>query len=138
MAGKIIYVQHPETGEITGHMVDIADLAAHSGAGRDPNFSWRDDEAWAYVAVKEIPPIVGEVPAHVYRHFGERDPRVQRTYSAAGAARALGLSRRGFLLRLENHPLEAKALHDGRPVYRWGDLVEWDAKIPGVGRPKNS
>lgn len=138
MAEKIIYIQNAETGEISAHKVDIAELASFAGGGYDPNFSWLDDEARAYVEAKGIPAEPVEIPHHIYSRFGLRDPRISYTYSAAGAARALGISRSTFLLRLENHPLEAKGMHDGKPVYRWEDLVEWDKSIPAQGRPKKS
>ena len=138
MTEKIIYVQNPHTGEISAHKVDIAELASFAGGGHDPNFSWRDDEARAFIEAKGIPAEPVEIPHSVYSRFGVHDPRISYTYSAAGAARALGISRSTFLLRLENHPLEAKGMHDGKPVYRWEDLVEWDKSIPAPGRPKNS
>lgn len=138
MAEKIIYVQNPHTCEISAHKVDIAELASFAGGGHDPNFSWRDDEAWAYIEASGVPAEQVEIPHHVYSHFGVRDPRISYTYSAAGAARALGISRATFLLRLEKHPLEAKGIHDGKPVYRWEDLEEWDKSIPAPGRPKKS
>ena len=138
MTEKIIYVQNPHTGEISAHKVDIAELASFAGGGHDPNFSWRDDEARAFIEAKGIPAEPVEIPHSAYSRFGVRDPRISYTYSAAGAARALGIGRSTFLLRLENHPLEAKGMHDGKPVYRWEDLVEWDKGIPAPGRPKNS
>lgn len=138
MTEKIIYVQNPNTGEISAHKVDIAELASFAGGGHDPNLSWRDDEARAFIEAKGIPTEPVEIPHSVYSRFGVRDPRISYTYSATGAARVLGISRSTFLLRLENHPLEAKGMHDGKPVYRWEDLVEWDKGIPAPGRPKNS
>lgn len=138
MTEKIIYVQNPDTGEISAHKVNIAELASFAGGGYDPNFSWRDDEARAFIEAKGIPAEQVEIPHHIYSRFGVRDPRISYTYSAAGAARALGISRSTFLLRLENYPLEAKGMHDGKPVYRWEDLVEWDKGIPAPGRPKKS
>lgn len=138
MSKEIIYAQNPETLEINAYQVDVAQLAASAGGGHDPNFRWAEDEAWDFVSSKGVPSESVEIPHHIYKRFGVRDPRISYTYSAAGAARALGISRRAFLDRLENHPLVARGVHDGRPVYRWDDLAEWDAGIPKPGRPKNS
>ena len=138
MSKEIIYAQNPDTLEINAYQVDPAELAAHAGCGHDPNFRWNEDEAWAFVSSKGLPAEAVEIPHRIYQRFGVRDPRISYTYSAAGAARALGISRKAFLDRLENHPLEAKGVHDGKPVYRWDDLVMWDAGIPAPGRPKNS
>lgn len=138
MAEKIIYILNPGTDSISAHKVDIAELASFAGGGHDPNFSWRDDEARAFIEAKGIPAEPVEIPHSVYSRFGVRDPRISYTYSATGAARALGIGRSTFLLRLESHPLEAKGMHDNKPVYRWEDLVEWDKSIPAPGRPKNS
>lgn len=138
MSKEIIYAQNPETLEINAYQVDVAQLAASAGGGHDPNFRWAEDEAWDFVSSKGVPAESVEIPHHIYKRFGVRDPRISYTYSAAGAARALGISRKAFLDRLENHPLAARGVHDGRPVYRWDDLAEWDAGIPKPGRPKNS
>ena len=138
MPKEIIYAQNPDTLEINAYQVDDAELAASAGGGHDPNFRWTEDEAWDFVSSRGVPTESVEIPHHIYKRFGVRDPRISYTYSAAGAARALGISRRAFLDRLENHPLAARGVHDGRPVYRWDDLVEWDAGIPKPGRPKNS
>lgn len=139
MAEKIIYVQNPHTGEITGRKVDLAEMAKWIGVPYTGiHFRWYDDEAWKYVEANSVPVEDVEIPHHIYSNFGVLDPRISYTYSAAGAARMLGISRATFLLRLENHPLEAKGMHDGKPVYRWEDLVEWDKGIPAPGRPKNS
>lgn len=63
---------------------------------------------------------------------------MNKTYSAAGAARMLRITRKAFLDRLKNHPLEARGVHDDKPVYRLRDLLEWDKGIPSGGRPKKS
>lgn len=76
MTERIIYIQNPETSTITGHKVNIADLSDFSGGGKDPHFSWRDDEARAYILAKGIPAENIEVPHHIYQHFGVRDPRI--------------------------------------------------------------
>lgn len=138
MAQEIIYVQNPGTGEVSAHKVKIEELASFSGGGYDPNFRWKDDEAWAFVEANGVPAEQVQIPHRIYQYFEVRDPNLSYTYSAAGAARALGISRGAFLERLKNHPLEAKAVHDGKLVYRWEDLVEWDKSIPAPGRPKKS
>lgn len=138
MSKEVIYAQNPDTLEINAYQVDPAELAASAGGGHDPNFRWNEDEAWAFVSSKGIPAELVEIPHYIYKRFGVRDPLISYTYSAAGAARVLGISRKAFLDRLKNHPLDARGVHDGKPVYRWEDLVPWNARIPAPGRPKNS
>lgn len=70
MSDKIIYVQDPDTLNVTAHMVDINKLSSFSGGGYDPNFRWCDDEAYNYVQAYNIPPVDVSIPRHIKRQFG--------------------------------------------------------------------
>lgn len=129
MSTRRIYVENPETGQISAHQVDIAQLASHSGGGYNPHFRWRDDEAWRYVSEAGIPAEDIFIPHHAYVALGAIDPNLGSTFSKKWAAAWLGIARQSFIERLRLHPLEARGLHDGKPVYLAQDLLAWDRKI---------
>lgn len=131
MGTRRIYVQNPQTGEISAHQVDIAQLASWAGGGHDPNFQWRNDEAFQYVTGTGIAAEDVMIPHHAYLANDTPDPNLNSTFSKKGAAAWLGIARQTFIERLRLHPLEMRALHDGKPAYRAADLLAWDRKIKG-------